>query len=234
MVEIGPGLGTLTGALLEAGHTVYAVEMDRRMAESLAQRIPDSWASRFLLTIGDAVRHPRGNLPKDTVPYFIVANLPYAITSPWLDAVLEGGLPLPERMVLLVQKEAALRLQTPPGTPATGALTLFLQSAFKATGIHPVGKHCFLPPPEVDSCFIVWQKLPTPYFFSPRARKEIRHLFTQRRKQVLPVLRRRQEGAPLAGVLADLLRAEGITETARAEQLPVAIWQQWDKTCFST
>ena len=102
-MEIGPGLGTLTGALLEAGAQVWAVEKDTTLhaylnATSLAPRFPDT----FHLILADAVDHPLADWAgTGSTSVKIVANLPYAIATPWLDAVLSG--PLPARMVLMLQ-----------------------------------------------------------------------------------------------------------------------------------
>ena len=92
VVEIGPGLGSLTGALLDAGHKVYAVELD----PALTLHLQDNFAeqiqqTRLNLVETDAVQTPLGSLPEETRDFYIVANLPYAISSPWLEAVLASG-----------------------------------------------------------------------------------------------------------------------------------------------
>src|SRR3954466_12623252 len=90
VVEVGPGLGTLTSALLAAGAEVWAVEKDRQLhAHLLETLVPNQ--PRLHLLEGDAMEHPLADLPVDRTPAFkIVANLPYAISTPWMDAVLGG------------------------------------------------------------------------------------------------------------------------------------------------
>ena len=120
VVEVGPGLGTLTGALLEAGAEVWAVEKDRHLHQHLEETLVPASAGRLHLLEGDAVEHPLagygGGYPgtaSECPPFKVVANLPYAISTPWMDAVLAG--PLPERMVLMLQQEAAQRYAAKPG-----------------------------------------------------------------------------------------------------------------------
>ena len=105
VVEIGPGLGTLTAALLEAGAEVWAVELDPLLHAHLASELVPGARGRLHLLPGDAVEHPLAGLPQDRAEkgFRIVANLPYAVATPWLDAVLSG--PLPTRMVLMLQQE---------------------------------------------------------------------------------------------------------------------------------
>ena len=105
VVEIGPGLGTLSSALLEAGAHVWAVEKDRNLHANLEETLVPQFPERFHLLEGDAVDQPLAGLPaaRAAGAFKVVANLPYAIATPWLDAVLSG--PLPERMVLMLQLE---------------------------------------------------------------------------------------------------------------------------------
>jgi 16S rRNA (adenine1518-N6/adenine1519-N6)-dimethyltransferase len=108
VVEIGPGLGTLTAALLEAGAEVWAVEKDRTLHAHLAETLALRFPAALHLKEGDAVEHPLAGLPAGAGADFkVVADLPYAIATPWLDEVLSG--PLPSRMVLMLQQEAAQR-----------------------------------------------------------------------------------------------------------------------------
>ena len=113
VLEIGPGLGLLTGGLLEAGAQVTAVELDRGLAGFLRDRfaIPIE-EGRLALIEGDALDQDLTNLVEP--PYDVVANLPYHITSPILHALL-GAPPRPRRLVLMVQREVAERIAAPPG-----------------------------------------------------------------------------------------------------------------------
>src|SRR5690606_11078090 len=92
VVEIGPGLGTLTGTLLEAGAAVWAVEHDPKLAAHLRSTLAPSGGGRLHLMEADALDEPLAGLPVTDAPadFKIVANLPYAISTPWMDAVLTG------------------------------------------------------------------------------------------------------------------------------------------------
>ena len=105
VVEVGPGLGTLTGALLERGAKVFAVELDKKLFAHLRSYFAGN--ANLNLINADAVDFPLAALPAQVRDFKIVANLPYAISTPWLDAVLSGK--LPSKMSLMLQKEAALR-----------------------------------------------------------------------------------------------------------------------------
>ena len=242
IVEIGPGLGSLTEALLAAGAEVWAVELDPRLHAHLAATLVPAAGGRFHLLYGDAVEHPLAGLPQDggeaasagelsasdanrLQPSFkIVANLPYAISTPWLDAVLAG--PLPVCLVLMVQREAADRLLASPGGKDFGAISVFLQSAFTPAHGHAVSRRCFFPIPEVDSRLLNLARRPEPFVFRRATKRAIRAVFQQRRKQIGPLLRRH---APLAAEpwLA-LLAADGFAPQSRPEENPSKLWQKLD------
>jgi 16S rRNA (adenine1518-N6/adenine1519-N6)-dimethyltransferase len=228
VLEIGPGLGTLTGTLIQAGHTVYAVDFDPTIARYLTVTFSESAGGRFHLMEGDAVRHPRSSLPADA-PHTVIANLPYAITSPWLDAYLHSGPVLARRLVILVQKEAAQRLRAQTDEGRGGALTLFLQAVYRAGPLHPIAPHCFWPAPEVDSALMVWDLKKDPYFFSEAGKLIIRQVFTQRRKIVCSVMRKLFPHLAAASLLAGVLEETGLSTTLRAEAIPLSAWIAWDK-----
>ena len=225
VVEIGPGLGTLTRALLEAGAEVWAVEKDRALHRHLGLALQPDYPGRLHLIEGDAVEHPLGGLPdtQATAGYKIIANLPYAISTPWMDAVLSG--PLPGRMVLMLQREAADRYAAIPGTKDFGAISIFLQAAYNFTPGHRVSAACFHPRPEVDSCLQVFELKPEPFRFQPAAKAFIRLCFQQRRKQIGALLRHRLDPQAAAAWCAELAGA-GLGPQARAEGISVALWQR--------
>ncbi len=223
VVEVGPGLGTLTAALLAAGAEVWAVEKDRalhaHMAATLARDEP-----RLHLLEGDAMEHPLAGLPAGrTAAGKIVANLPYAISTPWMDAVL-GGL-LPERMVLMLQQEAAQRYVMQPGSKQFGAISIFVQSAYEPASGHKVAPACFYPKPDVDSYLLNLVRRPAPHVFPAATKAVIRACFQQRRKQIGSLLRVRLAPDRAAAWL-DRLAAAGLGPQARPEEIPVALWQQ--------
>lgn len=224
VVEIGPGLGTLTSALLEAGAEVWAVEKDRHLHAHLAAVLEPAFPGRLHLLEGDAVAAPLAGLPPErAADAKIVANLPYAISTPWMDAVLGG--PLPSRMVLMLQREAANRYTARPGTKDFGAISIFLQAAFTVAPGHRVPAACFYPRPEVESRLLHLARQPVPFRFAAPARALIRACFQQRRKQIAALLRGRLRPAAAAGWLARLAAA-GLGPQARPEQIPVALWRE--------
>ncbi|OAM90756.1 16S rRNA (adenine(1518)-N(6)/adenine(1519)-N(6))-dimethyltransferase RsmA [Termitidicoccus mucosus] len=246
VVEIGPGLGTLTSALLRAGATVWAVEKDRALHAHLAATLAREFPETFHLLEGDAVEHPIAGLPSGEVtsdkyqvaseasgtaaphsaartppPAFkIVANLPYAISTPWMDAILGG--PLPARMVLMLQQEAAQRYAATPGSKQFSAISIFLQNAYDLAPGHKVAAACFHPRPEVESCLLHLVRKSEPFVFSPQAKAAIRACFQQRRKQLGALLRNRLPDHGRAWL--DTLAAHGHDARSRPEQIPPALW----------
>src|SRR5207237_4941627 len=93
----------------------------------------------------------------------VVANLPYAIATPWLDEVLSG--PLPARMVLMLQQEAAQRYTATPGSKSFGAISIFLQSAFELAPGHKVAAACFYPRPDIESHLLNLRRRALPFAF---------------------------------------------------------------------
>jgi len=223
VVEIGPGLGTLTSALLEAGAEVWAIEKDRTLHAHLAETLVPRFASTFHLVEGDAVEQPLAALPPDRAihPFKIVANLPYAIATPWLDAVLSG--PLPERLVLMLQQEAAQRYLAEPGTKAFGAISIFLQSAYAVAPGHKVEATCFFPRPDVDSYLLHLVRRPAPFVFSAATKALIRSCFQQRRKQIGGLLRDRLPDHGAAWL--DRLAGAGLPAQTRPEAIPAELWR---------
>lgn len=223
VVEIGPGLGTLTSALLAAGAEVWAVERDAALHAHLAQTLVPAAGGRLHLMEGDAVEHPLAALPPDLAQagFKIVANLPYAISTPWMDAVLSG--PLPERMVLMLQQEAAQRYAAAPGGKQFGAISVFLQSAYDLAPGHKVAAACFHPRPDVESYLLHLVRKPRPHRFAPETKALIRACFQQRRKQIGALLRDRlpDGGAAWLGALA----TAGLDARARPEEIPLECWQ---------
>lgn len=222
VVEVGPGLGTLTAALLDAGAAVWAVEKDPVLAAHLRTTLAAQHPESLHLMEGDALDQPLAGLPAALAPAGkIVANLPYAISTPWMDAVLGG--PLPAHMVLMLQLEAAQRYTANPGTKTFGAISIFLQAAYDIAPGHRVSGACFHPRPDVDSCLLHLVRKPAPFVFAPATKALIRSCFQQRRKQLGALLRHRLPDGGAAW-LAELARA-GLGPQTRAEAVPVALWR---------
>lgn len=220
VVEVGPGLGTLTRTLLEAGAEVWAVERDPMLARYLGEEVAPLHPGRLHLLNADAMDHPTADIPADK-PFKIVANLPYAISTPWMDAVLGG--PLPERLVLMLQLEAAQRYMAKPGTKQFGSISIFIQSAFDIAPGHKVSGHCFHPRPDVDSYLFNLVRKPAPLLFPKSAKRAIRACFQQRRKQIGTLLRGQLPDGGRAWI--DTLVAAGLPATVRPEDIPLHLWQ---------
>lgn len=220
VVEVGPGLGTLTAALLEAGAHVWAIEKDPALFEHLASTLAPAYPGALHLMAGDAVEHPLAGLPGTS--FKIVANLPYAIATPWLDGVLSG--PLPDRMVLMLQREAAERYMAQPGTKAFGAISIFLQSAYDIEPGHRVAASCFSPRPDIESFLLNLVRKRHPYTFPAATKALIRSFFQQRRKQIGSLAKGR---LPLGGAAwLEELASAGLSPKTRAEAIPVELWHR--------
>jgi 16S rRNA (adenine1518-N6/adenine1519-N6)-dimethyltransferase len=221
VVEVGPGLGTLTRTLLETGAEVWAVERDPVMARYQRETVAPLFPGRLHLLEADAMEHPVADIPSD-LPFKVVANLPYAISTPWMDAVLDG--PLPTRLVLMLQLEAAQRYMAKHGSKQFGSISIFLQSAFDLAPGHKVSSACFHPRPDVDSYLLNIVRKPRPILFPRAVKLAIRACFQQRRKQIGTLLRGSR--LPDQGrAWIDSLVAAGQSPTVRPEDIPLALWQ---------
>lgn len=150
VLEVGPGIGTLTQGLAQSGADVTAIELDRRLLEVL-----DTTLASY-----DNVRIVHGDVLKLDVPsimnhkpFKVVANLPYYITTPIIMSLLESKLPI-ERLVVMVQKEVALRMVAKPGTKDYGALSVAVQYYTEPDIVLDVPPKSFLPAPTVTSSVI--------------------------------------------------------------------------------
>lgn len=152
-LEIGPGLGTLTSALLRQFEQVIAVEYDQRLAHNL----PASFPGKNLTVINqDFLTFDLNTAP---TPYVVAGNIPYYITSPIIQLLLTAE-NHPTRIVLLIQKEVAERIAAEPGEHTY--LSLLVQNRAKVTLGPVVEKELFTPPPKVDSQIIILDPLPQP------------------------------------------------------------------------
>ena len=222
VVEIGPGLGTLTSALLEAGAEVWAVEKDRQLHAHLEETLVKQYPAALHLMEGDAVQQPLAGLaPARAGAFKVVANLPYAISTPWMDEILGGA--LPERMVLMLQQEAAQRYIAAPGSKLFGSISIFVQSVFAVDRGHKVAAGCFFPQPDIESYLLNLALRPQPFLFDKAVKRLIRACFQQRRKQIGSLLRGKLPDNGAAWLAT--LPAAGLDSRARPEDIPVAQWQ---------
>jgi len=221
VLEIGPGLGVLTGALLAAGANVTAVEVDTRLAAHLRSRNEERITSGELrLVEADVLDTPLDDIA--AAPYDVVANLPYHITSPVLHYLL-GDEPRPERFVLMVQREVAERIASAPGDMSY--LSVFVQYHASVRVAQIVPASAFEPAPEVQSALLVGETQPRR--LDPDAEEQLWRLvqagFRERRKMLHNVLprqlpqvgRERFDGA---------LTAVGIASDRRPQTVSVEDW----------
>jgi len=229
IIEIGPGLGTLTSALLQAGANVWAIEYDTALHAHLEATLSPQWPTTLHLMPGDALERPLAHYDNrlETASFKVVANLPYAISTPWMEKVLAG--PLPERFVLMLQKEAADRFTASPGSKIYGGISIFIEGAYLRQPGHRVARSCFYPTPEVDSTLLHLERRAEPYRFSTDQRRLIRNLFTQRRKQIGSLVNKHPEASSLQGWL-DGLAQMGLAPTTRPESIPLEAWKQLPRT----
>jgi 16S rRNA (adenine1518-N6/adenine1519-N6)-dimethyltransferase len=220
VVEVGPGLGVLTRRLLAAGASVLAVELDRRLGAWLRRELDD--VDGFQLLEADALQvDPDGCFPGET--YKLVANIPYHITSPLLHAFLEGARP-PEVAVLLVQREVAERVASPPG--GMSYLSVFVQNVAVAEVVAQVPAAAFEPAPKVDSAVLRLERREHPPI-PPGAGREpfyriVQAGFRQRRKQLHNGLGRELPLPP--GALDAALAACRIDPSRRPQTLSIDEW----------
>ena len=222
VLEVGPGLGFLTGGLLAAGATVTAVELDRGMAAFLRDSYADEVeAGRLRLIEGDALDQDLVGLVEP--PYDVVANLPYQITSPVLHRLL-GRPPRADRLVLMLQREVAERVAAAPGDMSY--LSVFVQYHAKARVAFRVPREAFEPAPKVESAVLVLEPFPPDDRLEPEAEEALWRVvqagFRERRKMLHNVLTRQ---LPIEPERVDAaLAAVGIARDRRPQTVEVGEW----------
>ena len=192
VIEIGPGLGTLTSKLLENANKVIAVEIDNKMVEVISDRF--RMYNNLQIINEDILKIDLNaiieNEKQEDGKVKIVANLPYYISTPIIMKLLEGRLNIDE-IVVMVQKEVADRLTAKPGTKLSGAITYAVDYYAEAEPVLNVGRDCFIPAPKVDS-EVIKLKLRKQPKVEVNNEKELFKLiklnFTQRRKTLINVL----------------------------------------------
>ena len=224
VIEIGPGLGTLTSRLLEQAGKVIAIELDDRMIKILNDRF--SLYDNFMLLHEDVLKVDLNTLIKENINNMkrvkIVANLPYYITTPIIMKLLEDSLNI-ESIIVMIQKEVADRLTAIPGEKDSGAITYSVYYYSIPRKICFVSKDCFIPAPEVDS-EVIELKLRKEKAVKLKDEKMffnvIKVSFMQRRKTLLNgltnsgIIKSKEEGKTLLGKLS-------LPENTRGENLTI-------------
>jgi 16S rRNA (adenine1518-N6/adenine1519-N6)-dimethyltransferase len=210
VLEIGPGLGVLTRVLAEHCAHVHAVEVDRRL-ESHLQDV--AAAGNVSLHWGDALRLPLSEL--EPTPTKLVANLPYNVATPIVAESL-GGLPTIALWCVMVQREVADRFFAVPSTKAYGAVSVLVQLAARRTGLHPVSRTVFRPPPNVESAIVAFRRIELPDAF-PGIRRVVEGAFAHRRKTLANSLE--LAGVAPRATAVEALASLGLDPSVRAEAL---------------
>ncbi|KWV90708.1 16S rRNA (adenine(1518)-N(6)/adenine(1519)-N(6))-dimethyltransferase RsmA [Erythrobacter sp. YT30] len=216
VLEIGPGPGGLTRALLRAGAEVTAIEMDSRCLPALAE-LSEAFPGQLTVIEGDAMALDHADIMHGE-PFHIASNLPYnvgtALFVKWLSG--ETWPPQWQSLTLMFQQEVAQRIVAKPETPAYGRLAVLAQWRAAAKLAMKVHRSAFTPPPKVMSAIVHVTPSTAPEGVSARTLERLTEAaFGQRRK----MLRQSLKGVP--GAL-DALGQVGIDETRRAETLSVA------------
>ena len=222
VLEIGPGIGTMTQYLAEAAREVTAVEIDRNLIPILAETL--SAYDNVQIINEDVLKLDLAALAKERnggKPIKVVANLPYYITTPSIMGLFEGGVPI-ESITVMVQKEVAMRMQAGPGTKDYGALSLAVQYYAKPYLAANVPPNCFMPRPNVGSAVIRLTRYEEP---PVKAKDEqlmfalIRASFNQRRKTLQNGLNNSQELSFTKEQIADAIEKMGLPPSVRGEAL---------------
>ncbi len=229
VLEIGPGIGTMTQYLAERAREVVAVEIDRNLIPVLQDTL--SGYDNVTLVNDDILKVDIRKLVEEKNggrPIRVVANLPYYITTPIIMALLEGHVPL-KSITVMVQKEVAERMQTGPGTKDYGALSLAVQYYAKPELVANVPPNCFIPRPNVGSAVIHlvrYEEPPVQAEDEKRMFSLIRASFNQRRKTLANGLSNAQELGVTREQVTKVLEELGLSPTVRGEALTLEQFAQ--------
>lgn len=230
VVEIGPGIGSMTVELAEKAGRVVAIEIDKHLIPALQENLEPF--SNVTLVHGDIMKVDLKSLVQGWEgPLKVISNLPYYITTPIVMMLLEGDMPW-DTLVFMVQKEVALRMAGTPGNKNYSALSIAVRYYADPKLAFTVSKNCFVPKPDVDSAVVRLKKRDLPFmndvdkeFFF----RVVRASFGQRRKTLLnalgsqPWLEGGKEG------LRVTLEALGFNEKVRGEELTIEAFARLSK-----
>lgn len=224
VVEIGPGIGSVTQALLANAGKVISIEIDNQLIPILTEQFGHE--EHFLLVHKDVLKVDLHELLKEHAEgrrIKVVANLPYYITTPIIMMLLENHLPI-ESITVMVQKEVADRMAAGPGNKQYGAITAAMQYYCTTSLVANVPHNCFMPRPNVDSAVIkldVYKEPPVQVENEKQFLKIIRAAFSQRRKTLLNTLASNGELGLPKDELKQMLDESGIGATTRGETLSI-------------
>lgn len=225
VLEIGPGIGTMTQYLCEAARQVVAVEIDKMLIPILEETLSEY--DNVEVINKDVLKVDIKSLAKEKNngrPIKVVANLPYYITTPIIMGLFESDVPI-ESITIMVQKEVADRMQTGPGSKEYGALSLAVQYYAQAEVVLNVSSNCFMPRPNVDSAVIklTKHKMPTVDVLDEDLMfKLIRASFNQRRKTLVNGLKNSSELDFSKEQIIEAIESIGKNENIRGEKLTLS------------
>lgn len=222
VLEIGPGIGTMTQYLAEHARSVVAVEIDKNLIPILQETLKEY--ENITIINDDVLKVDINKLTEEYNggrPIKVVANLPYYITTPIIMGLFEGGVPI-DNITVMVQKEVAERMQVGPGSKDYGALSLAVQYYADAYIVANVPPNCFIPRPGVGSAVIrlTRHREPPVEVDDPKLMfKLIRASFNQRRKTLQNGLNNSPELPFAKDEIADAIESLGVTPQIRGEAL---------------
>ena len=222
VMEIGPGIGTMTQYLSEAAREVVAVEIDKNLIPILEETL--NGYDNVTVIHGDILKLDMNKIVEERNggrPIKVVANLPYYITTPIIMGLFESHVPV-ANITVMVQKEVAQRMKVGPGTKDYGALSLAVQYYAKPYLVANVPCHCFIPRPNVDSAVIRLNRYETPPVDVEDENlmfRLIRAAFNQRRKTLVNGLNNSLDIHADKEIISRAIETLGVSPTIRGEAL---------------
>ena len=222
IIEIGPGIGTLSESLLDRKANLYLIEKDPTLVKYLRTKLI-KYKSNFNLLEGDCLVKPYANFPlnKENIKFKIISNLPYAISSPWIEKIL--SFKLPKTMVLMIQKEASDRYCALNQSKNFSPISIFIQSAYNIHSNYKVSPKCFFPQPKVDSKLIRLDLKDEPIIYTREAKDFIRRVFNNRRKQIISTCKNNNFKDSEKWINDCVLKK--YKTNIRAEEIELSIWE---------
>lgn len=237
VLEIGPGIGTMTQYLAESAGKVIAVEIDKALIPILEETLAPY--ENVTVLQGDILKTDVGELAERCnggKPLKVVANLPYYITTPIIMGLFEKSVPL-ESITVMVQKEVAERMQAGPGTKDYGALSLAVQYYAEPEIVANVPPNCFMPRPNVGSAVVKLKRFAKPPVEAADEKflfMLIRAAFSQRRKMLINALAGSGEAAFSKERTEAALEAMGISAQIRGEKLTLSQFAELSNLLYTS